>query len=90
MSLPGLTRAASLAAASGVALLLMLFPYALGPELGGVERTGLFALLFGVSGAFVHGFGYTPQRRIWRLAFSPAAAWSLMIAGALLLSLRSA
>ena len=83
--MPGLARVASLAAGGAVTLLLMLFPFVLGPELTALDRTGLFALLLGVSGAFVHGFGYAPEQLAWRLLFSPVAAWGLMLAVALCL-----
>lgn len=82
-----LSRFASLVAATAVTALLMLFPFVLGTEISALNRLGLFALLFGVSGAFVHGFGYAPERAAWRLLFSPAAAWSLMLAGAVCLAL---
>lgn len=82
-----LSRFASLLAGSAVTALLMLFPFMLGPEISGLDRLGLFALLFGVSGSFVHGFGYTPERAAWRVLFSPATAWSLMLAGALCIAL---
>jgi predicted membrane protein len=65
----------------------MLFPFVLGHQITTLDRIGLFALLLGVSGAFVHGFGYAPEQPAWRLLFSPAAAWSLMLAGGLCLLL---
>ena len=83
----GPARLASLLLAGGVTLLLMLFPFVLGTELTSTDRIGLFALLFGVSGAFVHGFGYAPEGAAWRLLFSPLAAWSLILVGALCLGL---
>lgn len=85
--MPAPSRLVSLLVGCAVAALLMLFPFVLGTELTPADRIGLFALLFGVSGAFVHGFGYSPERAAWRLLFSPVAAWSLILVGALCVAL---
>lgn len=48
---------------------------------------GLLSLvMLGVSAGFVHGVGFVPQARVWRLAFSPWLAWALMGAGLWLLA----
>lgn len=85
----GFARLTSLLVGSGVALLLMFFPFVLGTELSTTGHIGLLVLLLGVSGTFVHGFGYTPERTAWRVLFSPVAAWLLMLLGSLCLGLQS-
>jgi predicted membrane protein len=79
-------RAVSLVLAAGLSLLLLLFPYAIGRSLEAADHTGLVLLLMGVCAAFVHGFGYEPERRIWRAMFHPAAAWTLICTGAALIA----
>lgn len=74
-------RALSLTIAIGLSLLLLVFPFLLGSELGAREHVALTLLLLGISGAFVHGFGYEPQRRAWRVLFHPLTAWSLVCVG---------
>ncbi|HEY5994016.1 MAG TPA: cyd operon YbgE family protein [Gallionellaceae bacterium] len=34
--------------------------------------------LLGVCAGFVHGVGFVPLARIWRIVFSPWLAWALM------------
>ncbi len=43
---------------------------------------GLLSLvMLGVCAGFVHGVGFVPRARAWRIAFSPWLAWALMGAG---------
>lgn len=79
-----MSRAASLIVAAGISLLMLLFPFIIGRSLGARDHIGLVVLLMGVSGAFVHGFGYRPERLAWRMLFHPAMAWMLIVAGVLL------
>ena len=47
---------------------------------------GLLSLvMLGVSAGFVHGVGFVPQHRVWRVLFGPWLAWALMGAGLWLL-----
>lgn len=49
-----------------------------------VARMGhgmLTLLIWGVCAGFVHGFGYQPDSRAWRVIFAPLPAWLLMVAG---------
>jgi predicted membrane protein len=79
-------RGVSLAAALAVSAVLMLYPYALGTTMTPAVHSALPLLLFGVSGAFVHGFGFRPDSRALRIAFSPLVAWTLIALGAGLLA----
>ena len=41
---------------------------------------GLLSLLmWGIAAGFVHGVGYVPLHRIWRLLLGPLAGWGLML-----------
>lgn len=40
---------------------------------------GLLSLaMLGVCAGFIHGVGFVPIARVWRIAFSPWVAWALM------------
>jgi predicted membrane protein len=82
------SRALSLAAAAVLSLTLMIYPYALGNPMDRVTHTALPVLLFGVSGAFVHGIGYEPDNRFLRAIFSAPVAWILIALGIALLLIR--
>jgi cyd operon protein YbgE len=79
------TRIVSFALATGLALTLTVYPNAaLGAS--GKPSHGLLALLlWGVAAGFIHGVGFTPRARVWRIAFSPWVALPLMVLGALML-----
>lgn len=76
-----MARALSLSIAGGLALLLLAYPFVFGTQLEARDHVGLTVLLIGMCAAFVHGFGYQPDRRHWRVLFHPLAAWALMGSG---------
>lgn len=81
----GAARAVSLLAAGSLALVIMLYPVALSRS-GAMPPHGLIALvMLGISAGFVHGVGFTPRARLWRVLFHPLLAWLLMAAGFALL-----
>jgi predicted membrane protein len=82
------SRAISLGAALVISAVLMLYPYALGTKMTPLMHTALPLMLIGVSGAFVHGFGFRPQAKALAVLFSPVAAWPLMAVGVALLWVR--
>jgi predicted membrane protein len=82
----GWTRLAALVAAGVVSLALMLDPYVLqGVSLTRVHA-GLPLLLLGVSGAYVHGFGFRPAHPISRAAVHPLIVLSLFVIGFVVLT----
>jgi predicted membrane protein len=81
-------RAFSLAAAAILSLALMIYPYALGNSMDRATHMALPVLLFGVSGAFVHGIGYEPDNRFLRVLFGAPVAWILIALGIALLLIR--
>jgi predicted membrane protein len=82
------SRTISLGAALAISAVLMLYPYALGTKMTPMLHTALPLMMIGVAGAFVHGFGFHPQRRVFATLFSPIAAWPLMVVGLALLWVR--
>ena len=80
-------RAVSLTASLAISAVLMLYPYALGTKMTPATHTALPLLMFGVSGAFVHGTGFRPDSRFLRAVFHPLTAWALIVAGAAMLAL---
>jgi predicted membrane protein len=83
-----LSRAFSLAVAAILSLALMIYPYVLGNSMDRVTHMALPVLLFGVSGAFVHGIGYEPDNRFLRALFGAPVAWILIALGIALLLIR--
>ena len=79
------SRALSLAAAAVLSLTLLIYPYALGHTMDRAAHAALPMLLFGVSGAFVHGIGYEPDNRFLRALFGAPVAWMLIALGMALL-----
>jgi predicted membrane protein len=73
------TRVPLLTVALAISGVLLLYPYVLG--LSPAEHVALPLTMLGVSGAFVHGVGYTPTNRALRILFGPAVASSLMLIG---------
>jgi predicted membrane protein len=80
----------SLLAASGLSLLIILYPQAVMP--GGVapDHTALMLCMYGIAGGFVHGVGFVPRNPLLRFALGPLVAWPLMLVGTLLMLAGSA
>jgi predicted membrane protein len=75
-------RSVSLVAAGAISLALMLDPYLLrGFSLARIHE-GLPFLLLGVTGAFVHGFGYRAASSFTRALAHPLLSWALLGFGA--------
>jgi hypothetical protein len=65
-------RTASFAAALIASLTLMLFPFLLRQVPTVRLHSALPVLLFGLTAAFVHGIGYTPDNKSSRVLLGPA------------------
>lgn len=82
MSRSGTARALSLSAAGVLATILMLTPQIFGLHISsGVAHGSLSLAMLGMTGAFVHGFGFRPDHVSLRLLFSPWISWALMAGG---------
>lgn len=79
------SRALSLLLASPLALLLLIHPAAMLDEQGRYSHSLLMLVMLGVAGGFVHGVGFDPYNRLWRLLFGPTCAWPLLLLGYALL-----
>jgi predicted membrane protein len=84
VSLP--SRSLSLVLAVGVSSTLLFFPYLLGSPPSPRVHALLPVLFFGVSGAWVHGLGFVPRRRVWRILFGPIVAWPAVAISGLLIA----
>ncbi|HKB60381.1 MAG TPA: cyd operon YbgE family protein [Gallionellaceae bacterium] len=70
-------RAVSLLLAVATSGLIFTYPQALAHAGHGL----LSLVMLGVCAGFVHGVGFVPVHRIWRVAFSPWVSWPLMGVG---------
>ncbi|HSN72765.1 MAG TPA: cyd operon YbgE family protein [Steroidobacteraceae bacterium] len=82
-----LARFVSLGLAIGISGILLVFPYLLGSPPAPRIHALLPFLLFGVSSAWVHGLGFVPRRKLWRILFGPIVAWPLILIAGLLIAL---
>ncbi len=76
-----LSRVASLAAACAIVAVIVLYPRLIAADAASVPHGFLALLLMGMSAAWVHGFGFVPERRVLRVVFSPLVAWPLIALG---------
>lgn len=77
-----LPRSVSLLLALGVSGTILTYPAALGHASHGL----LMLVMWGASAGFVHGVGFKPEHRLWRILLGPWAAWTLLAIGLAVLS----
>lgn len=82
-----LTRVISIVAAAAVTVAVVCFPRIVAVDMHNVPHGWLVCLLFGMSFAYVHGFGYIPDQKSLKILFSPLCAWPLMALGAAMILL---
>lgn len=80
-----LTRTISLVAAFAVTIGVVLYPRAIATDMHSVPHGWLVCLMIGMSAAYVHGFGFTPQHPLLKRFFSPWVAWPLITIGAVMI-----
>ncbi len=71
------------------ALLLLVHPGAILPADGHYSHPLLMLVMLGASGGFVHGVGFRPELRAWRVLFGPLRAWPLLTGYVLLLKAQA-
>ncbi len=76
-----LARAFSLSAALAITCAVLIFPRMIALDMHSVPHGWLVVLMFGMSFGYVHGFGFTPKKRVLRILFSPLISWPLMAIG---------
>lgn len=69
-------------------LMLMLFPFLLHQISGPRLHSALPILMLGVAGTLVYGVGYVPDNKFLRILFGPPCSWTLILIGAVLLTIR--
>jgi cyd operon protein YbgE len=74
-------RLLSFLLASALSVLILVYPRAVASGLSEVRHGLLALLMWGIAAGFVHGVGYTPVHRVWRLSLGPWVGWPLMIGG---------
>jgi predicted membrane protein len=62
--------------------------YALPPRMLSLLLAIALAVMLGICAGFVHGVGFVPEHKLWRIAFGPWLAWPLMGMGLWMLLLR--
>jgi len=82
----GWMRGVALGVAATISLALTLDPYLLNHVPTARMHEGASLLMFGVSGAFIFGLGFTPANRLARAALHPAAIFAAIGAGVWLLA----
>ena len=75
-------RALSLVLASVLAILITLYP----PALAKLSHGLLTLVIWGVCAGFVHGIGFDPEARFWRVVLGPVSAWLWMALGLVLIA----
>ena len=80
-----LTRTISLVTAFAVTIGVVLYPRAIATDMHSVPHGWLVCLMIGMSAAYVHGFGFTPQHSLLKRFFSPWVAWPLITIGAVMI-----
>jgi predicted membrane protein len=83
----GATRVASFTAALAATLVLMLFPFLLRGVPDAKLHAALPVIMLGIAGGFVYGIGFTPDNALLRMLFGPWCCWTLMVVGAVVLTL---
>ncbi len=82
MTIAQTLRFISFAMALAISLSVMLFPFLLRHVPQTRLHSALAVVMLGTAGAMIHGIGYTPDDKLFRILFGPAIAWALVFAGA--------
>lgn len=77
----GWARLLSFALAAALTAFILIWPRAVAASLTEVRHGLLSLLMWGIAAGFVHGVGYVPVHRIWRLLLGPFVGWPLMLGG---------
>lgn len=77
----GWARLLSFVLAVALTAFILIWPRAVAASLTEVRHGLLSLLMWGIAAGFVHGVGYVPVYRIWRLLLGPLVGWPLMLGG---------
>lgn len=78
----GWARGLSLLTALALSGILLVMPRLVAVEARDIDHGLLSLVMLGICGGFVHGVGFVPAMRLWRILFGPWLAWPLMTLGA--------
>lgn len=78
-------RLASLLLAIALTCAITVYPNGFLDHAGAVNYGWATLLMWGIAAGFVHGVGFVPRGRLWRLLLGPWTALPLMAAGVTLL-----
>lgn len=81
----GWARGISLLLASPLALVFLIHPALMLDADGHYSHGQLMFVMLGIAGGFVHGVGFDPKNRAWRILLGPEMAWILLTTGYALL-----
>jgi cyd operon protein YbgE len=76
-----LARSLSLLLCAPLALLLVLHPMSVVNSEGSYSHGLLSLVMWGIAGGFVHGMGFDPYSRVWKLLFYPLLNWLWLALG---------
>lgn len=79
-------RRASLLLAVALMCAITVYPNGFLDHTGAVNHGLATLLMWGIAAGFVHGVGFVPRTRLWRLLLGPWAALPLMAVGVTLLT----
>ncbi|MEZ5525777.1 MAG: cyd operon YbgE family protein [Pseudomonadales bacterium] len=74
----GWARLLSFSMALALSGLLFVAPQVVAQTDAEINHLKLMLAMWGISAGFVHGVGFIPRMRLWRLLLGPLAAWTLM------------
>lgn len=77
----GWARLLSFILAVVLSVLILVWPHAVAVSLTEIRHGLLSLLMWGMAAGFVHGVGYVPVHRIWRVLLGPMLGWPIMIGG---------
>ena len=73
-----ISRIISRGVALAITIGIVVFPRVIAADMYAIPHVWLIGLLFGMSAAYVHGFGFIPKNTVLKVIFSPAVAWPLI------------
>ena len=72
-------RGVSLAMASLLSVAILAAPQLIASDTAELRHGSLSLSMAGMAAGFVHGVGYVPVMKVWRLLFSPYLGWPIML-----------
>jgi cyd operon protein YbgE len=74
-------RSVSFLMAVALSVLILIYPKAVASSATEINHGILSLWMWGMAAGFVHGVGFVPEHRVWRMLLGPLPGWILMTAG---------